>query len=77
MYYNFTMEMLEKHFVSDATFAEARKIFGERGVVDVIGAIGYFSMLQICLNCGEVDLQADRTPPFADVRGYKKAATSK
>jgi 4-carboxymuconolactone decarboxylase len=72
VYYNFAMEMLKNHFVSDATFAEARKIFGERGVVDLIGAIGYFSMLQICLNSAEVDLQADRTPPFADVRGYRK-----
>ena len=72
VYYTFAMEMLKNHFVSDATFAEARKIFGDRGVVDLIGAIGYFSMLQICLNCGEVDLQVDRTPPFADVRGYRK-----
>jgi hypothetical protein len=29
-------------------------------------------MLQICLNSAEVDLQADRAPPFADVRGYGK-----
>jgi hypothetical protein len=29
-------------------------------------------MLQICLNSAEVDLQKDREPPFADVRGYKK-----
>ena len=72
VYYMFAMEMLKNHFVSDATFAEARRIFGERGVVDLIGAIGYFSMLQICLNSAEVDLQADRTPPFADVRGYRK-----
>ena len=77
VYYNFAMEVLENHFVSDATFAEARRIFGERGVVDLIGAIGYFSMLQICLNSGEVDLQADRTPPFADVRGYPKVAQKK
>ena len=74
VYYTFAMEVLENHFVSDKTFAEARAIFGERGVVDLIGAIGYFSMLQICLNSAEVDLQADRTPPFADVRGYRKVA---
>jgi hypothetical protein len=32
----------------------------------------HFSMLQICLNSAEVDLQSDRDPPFADVRGYQK-----
>ena len=74
VYYNFTMEMLENHFVSEQTFNEARKIFGERTLVDLIGSIGYFSMLQICLNSAEVDLQADRKPPFADVKGYKKVS---
>ena len=65
---------LENHFVSEKTFNEARAIFGERTLVDLIGSVGYFSMLQICLNSAEVDLQADRKPPFADVSGYKKTA---
>jgi 4-carboxymuconolactone decarboxylase len=72
VYYTFAMEVLKNHFVSDKTFAEARAIFGEKGVVDLIGAIGYFSMLQICLNSAQVDLQPDRKPPFADVRGFGK-----
>jgi 4-carboxymuconolactone decarboxylase len=58
--------------VSEKTFAEARKVFGTKGLVDLIGAVGYFSMLQICLNSAEVDLQPEREPPFADVRGYRK-----
>lgn len=74
IYYNFAMEALENHFVSQKTFDEARKIFGERALVDLIGSVGYFSMLQICLNSAEVDLQADRKPPFADVTGYRKTA---
>jgi 4-carboxymuconolactone decarboxylase len=73
VFYDFAMEALENHFVSDRTFEEAKRIFGTRGVVDLIGAVGYFSMLQICLNSAQVDLQKDREPPFADVRGYKKA----
>jgi 4-carboxymuconolactone decarboxylase len=74
VYYNFAMEALENHFVSKKTFDEAKAIFGDRAVVDLIGSIGYFSMLQICLNSAEVDLQADRTPPFPDVKGYKKVS---
>lgn len=72
VYYNFAMEILENHFVSQKTFDEARQIFGERALVDLIGSVGYFSMLQICLNSAEVDLQTNRKPPFADVSGYKK-----
>jgi 4-carboxymuconolactone decarboxylase len=76
VFYDFAMEALQNHFVSDATFADATRIFGTKGVVDLIGAVGYFSMLQICLNSGQVDLQKDREPPFADVRGYRKSSRS-
>jgi 4-carboxymuconolactone decarboxylase len=72
VFYNFAMEALEQHFVSDETFAEAQKIFGTKGVTDLIGAVGYFSMLQICLNSAEVDLQRDCELPFPDLRGYRK-----
>ena len=72
VYYEFAMEVLENHFVSQKTFDEAKRVFGTTALVDVIGSVGYFSMLQICLNSAEVDLQKDREPPFADVRGYAK-----
>lgn len=72
IYYTFAMEMLENHFVSDKTFEEARKHFGEAALVDLIGTVGYFSMLGIVLNASETDLQPNREPPFPDVRGYKK-----
>ena len=76
LYYTLAMEALEKHFVSEKTFKEARAVFGDQALVDLIGSVGYFSMLQICLNSAEVDLQADRKPPFADVRGYGKIGAS-
>lgn len=72
IYYTFAMEMLENHFVSDKTFEEARKHFGEAALVDLIGTVGYFSMLSIVLNASETDLQGNREPPFPDVRGYRK-----
>jgi 4-carboxymuconolactone decarboxylase len=74
VYYNFAMELLVDHFVSDKTFNEARAVFGERTLVDLIGSVGYFTMLALCLNSAEVDLQAGRKPPFANVSGYKKIA---
>jgi 4-carboxymuconolactone decarboxylase len=72
VYYTFAMEVLENHVVSDQTFNEARAIFGDSVAADLIGSVGYFSMLQICLNSAEVDLQADRKPPFSNMKGYTK-----
>ena len=75
VFYDFAMEALTNHFVSEKTFKEARETFGPQGIVDLIGAVGYFSMLQICLNSAEVDLEPGSKPPFADVKGYSKVAT--
>jgi 4-carboxymuconolactone decarboxylase len=70
--HQFCSEVLSEHFVSDTVFAEAHELFGSRGVVDIIGTLGNYSMLAMCLNTFQVDLQADREPPFPDVRGYAR-----
>ncbi len=72
VFYQFCMETLGEHFVSDSTFAAALRIFGNQGVVDIIGCLGNFSMLAMCLNAFQVDLDPTKAPPFADVRGYRK-----
>ena len=72
IFYSFSMEVLEKHFVSDETFAAALREFGPNGVVDIIGCLGNFSMLAMCLNTFQVDLDPNRAPPFADIRGFAR-----
>ncbi|XES00109.1 hypothetical protein HEP87_58285 [Streptomyces sp. S1D4-11] len=71
-FYQFCHEVLDNHFVSDETFARALEHFGPKGLVDTIGALGNFTMLGMCLNTFQVDLQADREPPFPDIRGYER-----
>jgi 4-carboxymuconolactone decarboxylase len=71
-FYAFCREVLEEHFVSDETFAGAHRHFGSRGLVDTIGALGNFTMMGMCLNAFQVDLQPDREPPFPDVREFAK-----
>jgi 4-carboxymuconolactone decarboxylase len=73
--YQFAVEILRGHFVTDETFALALAEFGEQGLVDIIGSLGNFSMLAMLLNAFQVDLQAVE-PPFPDVRGYAKVAAS-
>jgi 4-carboxymuconolactone decarboxylase len=74
--YAFCTELLERHFVADETFAEAHELFGDQGVVDIVGTLGNFSMLGMCLNAFEVDLQPGRVPPFPDVNGYVQTASA-
>lgn len=44
-------ELLREHRLSIATFEEARSRLGDQGVVDLIGNIGYYTMLG-CLHVG-------------------------
>ncbi|WP_406407047.1 carboxymuconolactone decarboxylase family protein [Streptomyces halstedii] len=71
-FHAFCEELLATHFVSDDTFARAHAHFGSRGLVDAIGSLGNFTMLGMCLNAFQVDLQADREPPFPDIRGFAR-----
>ena len=48
--YNFITELLKTRQVSDATFMAAKDRFGEKGVVDIIGLSGWYSMVSMALN---------------------------
>jgi 4-carboxymuconolactone decarboxylase len=48
--YNFCHELLNKGQVSDANFKAAAGKFSERGVVDLIGTMGYYNMVSMLLN---------------------------
>jgi 4-carboxymuconolactone decarboxylase len=46
----FCTELLDTADVSDRTFEDVRRRFGEQGVIDLIGAIGYYSAVSMILN---------------------------
>ena len=48
--YNFCHELLYTREVSDPTFKAAVDRFGERGVVDLMGVIGYYHLVSMVLN---------------------------
>jgi 4-carboxymuconolactone decarboxylase len=60
--YNFCSELLETKQVSDATFKAAVDRFGEKGVVDIIGVMGYYQMVSMLLNVDRYPLPAGVTP---------------
>jgi 4-carboxymuconolactone decarboxylase len=48
--YDFTAELNRTKRVSDTTYERAVKQFGEQGVIDIIGILGYYSLLAMTLN---------------------------
>jgi 4-carboxymuconolactone decarboxylase len=48
--YNFCAELLRTTQMSDATFNAAKQPLGERGVVEVMGLMGYYQTLAMLLN---------------------------
>ena len=43
--YEFAQELLNKREVSDATYARTKAVLGERGVLDVVAVLGYYSFI--------------------------------
>jgi 4-carboxymuconolactone decarboxylase len=48
--YDFCQELFRTKGVSDATYQRLVSMFGEQGVVDAVGIVGYYSMLAMVLN---------------------------
>ena len=63
--YDFCIELHGNHSVSDATYARALSKFGERGIIDMIGLSGYYTMISMVLNTVRTPLPAGATPGLA------------
>jgi 4-carboxymuconolactone decarboxylase len=48
--YDFLTELLTNQSVCDATYARTVKQFGEEGVIDITGIVGYYTMLAMIMN---------------------------
>jgi 4-carboxymuconolactone decarboxylase len=60
--YNFCHELLTTRQMSDATFKAAVAVVGERGTADLIGAMGYYTLVSMALNVDRYPL-ADGAKP--------------
>jgi len=59
----FCIELLRHNEIGRTTFAQGREMFGDRGLVEIVGVIGYYSFVAMTLNAFEIRL-ADRDDPF-------------
>ena len=62
--YDFARELVTTRRVSDATFARANKELGETAVIDMVGIIGYYSLVSVTLNAYEMPLPEGEKKPF-------------
>lgn len=61
--YNLFSELYAKHSMSDATYAAAEKVLGQKGVIEILNAAGFYSIIaSIVVTTGIAPRQAD---PFA------------
>jgi 4-carboxymuconolactone decarboxylase len=64
--WQFVTEYLQTHRVSDATYERAKTALTERGVVDLVGIVGYYGLVSMTLNVFEVSLPAGEKLPFEE-----------
>jgi 4-carboxymuconolactone decarboxylase len=62
--YDFCTELHRDKVVSDKTLKAAFAKFGERGVVDLIGVSGYYTLVSMILNVDKQPLPAGTPPPL-------------
>ena len=62
--YNFSMALQESYAVDDVTFNEAVRHIGRTGVTDLVGLLGYYTLVSMTLNVYEIPLPNSEPPPL-------------
>jgi len=62
--YAFSTELHHNRSVSDATWAQALRLFGEQGVVDLTGINGYYALLSMVMNGARTPVPASAAAPL-------------
>ena len=62
--YDFCMELSTQHAVSDETFARAKAVLGEQGVVDLTALTGTYVTVAMLLSMAEEGVPPGKEPPF-------------
>jgi 4-carboxymuconolactone decarboxylase len=62
--YDFCMELSTQHKVSDETFAQAKEVLGDQGVVDLTALSGTYVAVAMILGAAEEGVPPGKEPPF-------------
>jgi 4-carboxymuconolactone decarboxylase len=64
--HDFCSVLFAKNRVDDATYKRTLAAVGEAGVVEIVGTIGYYSLVSLTLNAFQVELPNGVAKAFAD-----------
>jgi 4-carboxymuconolactone decarboxylase len=62
--YNFVRDMLDTKQVGDVAYKAALDKFGENGVMDLIGCVGYYTLVAMVVNVDRTPIPNDGKPPL-------------
>lgn len=62
----FAYELVTKRRVSDATYAAAIAAIGQKAVVELVGVLGYYTLISMTIVTFDVPLPEDAADPFAN-----------
>jgi 4-carboxymuconolactone decarboxylase len=64
--YDFVNELYKTRRVSDRTYKRVHSVLGTRGTVELVGILGYYSLISMTLNVFRADLPDNAPLPFAE-----------
>jgi len=65
--HDFARELLRKYAVSDDTYGRVQCLLGDRGVVELVGILGYYGLISMTIKAFRVPV-ADAPDPFGEDR---------
>ncbi len=65
MVYTVAQSLLQTQAVPDALYAEAVVVLGERGMVELVGVLGYYALVSMTLNTFQIGLPEAHQPELA------------
>lgn len=60
--YDFSIELQRRRSVSDATYARALELFGEQGIIDIVGLNGYYTFNAMMMNVARTASDVHEVP---------------
>jgi 4-carboxymuconolactone decarboxylase len=60
--YDFCMELEHNRSISDATYGRLLSRFGEQGMIETVGIVGYYTFLAMMLNTARTPAATSSAP---------------
>jgi 4-carboxymuconolactone decarboxylase len=64
--YDFIKELYRTRRVADATYRRVHKLLGDAGMVELVGILGYYSLISMTLNVFRANIPDEEALPFAE-----------